>query len=97
MNINPMNNPEFLAAVNGSTVRGVTCGIEFDGFLMWNVGGGMYATPQWEGAQGIAVSIDCGDTTHVDTIPVDWTGDGAVDAVRYVSAMRRWLRDCWKL
>lgn len=90
---NPMDNPEFLDAINGATLPGMTCSVEFGGYLQWDLGHGFYATPGHCGAEGIAIQIDRGDGIYTEVIPVIWTGDGVEDAHRYLAAMRRWQRN----
>ncbi len=92
----PTENPDFLAAIDGATLPGMSATWEHPGFVLWTLDGrdtGLYATPEWEGAEGIAVNIlresEGGHGTYTDTIPVEWTGDGVEDAHLYLAAMRR--------
>jgi len=95
----PTENPDFLAAIDGATLPGMSATWDHPGFLLWTLDGretGFYATPESEGAEGIAVNIlregEGGHGTYTETIPVEWTGDGVEDAHLYLAAMRRWQR-----
>jgi len=102
----PMTDPASLAAIDGATIPGLTCAVErghAGTFLTWGPddcnplvreerGGDFYATPEWEGTEGIAVCIEREGAVYTDTLPVEWTGDGVEDAHRYLAAMRRWQR-----
>jgi len=95
----PTDNPAFTSALDGATLPGMTCHWEHPGFVRWTFDGcetGFCATPEWEGAEGVAVNIlresEGGHGTYTETVPVDWTGDGVEDAHLYLAAMRRWHR-----
>jgi len=91
--MNPMDNTEFCDAINRATLPGMTCSVEVGGFVHWDIGHEIYATPNHSGARGITVQIDRGEGIYTEVIPVEWTGDGVEDAHLYLAAMRRWQRN----
>ena len=91
----PTDNPAFTSAICGATLPGMAATWEHPGFVLWTFAGcetGFYATPCWEGVDGIAISVEREGATYTDTLPCEWTGDGCEDAHRYLAAMRRWQR-----
>lgn len=89
----PTDDSAFTSAIDGATLPGMVASWEYPGFVCWTFDGcetGFYATPEWEGASGIAVNIMREGANYTKTIPVEWTGDAVENARLYLAAMRRW-------
>ena len=77
--VDPMTDPAFLDAVANATLPGLHCHIDrgrAGTFILlsphrdpFRFDGSFYATPCWEGAKGIAVSIEREGSVYTDTIP----------------------------